>query len=136
MHGRIEQPKVQSVLELLDSHTHYEYCRSLFRGDLQVMDPMIQKPFDFVEKVCSVSVLMSLLITVMRDDTTDEAQTVPVSKLQLYDLAMSVILGRWNPSRADLTRTVLARIARRMALEYSSLRVSTASTTREGGIRS
>ena len=83
------------------------------------MDPMIQKPFDFVEKVCSVSVLMSLLITVMRDDTTDEAQTVPVSKLQLYDLAMSVVLGRWNPSRADLTRTVLARIARHMALEYS-----------------
>ena len=67
MFGEV-QFKLERVINLLhkfESHRHYEYFRTLVKGNVEEVDDMLNKLFLFVNKVCPVPVLMSLLIAVM-----------------------------------------------------------------------
>ena len=70
------QIKVKSIKELLHdhkSHEHYEYFRSLLEGNVDVVDELLIRLLSFVDQVCQVPVLLSLLIVVM-DTSADSAK--------------------------------------------------------------
>ena len=74
------QFKLKPVVNLLkkhESHRHYEYFRTLLHGNVDEVDGMLNKLFLFVDKVCVVPVLMSLLIACMdRGDSKRKKQTI------------------------------------------------------------
>ena len=102
------QIKVDSIVELLEvhqSHAHYEYFRSLLEGQVELVDPMLNRLFEFTEEVCRVPVLMSLLIVVMDKHSADAsdsgdgggdgdsgaAKKVPLDRNELYKIAIEKV---------------------------------------------
>ena len=79
MFGEV-QFKLKPVVNLLkkhESHRHYEYFRTLLQGNVDRVDGMLNKLFLFVDKVCVVPVLMSLLIACMdRGDSKRKRRTI------------------------------------------------------------
>ena len=120
------QLKIQSILDLLgkfDSHAHYEYFRSIFAGRVENLDPLLNIFFDFIDKVCVVPVLMSLLIVIMNsphESSNDGAvDALPLNRYQLYDMAISAVLKNACPEGSinwKLAKKVLSKIAFRKML--------------------
>ena len=104
---------------LLKSHAHYEFFRSFFEGNVEQVDPLLNRFFDFIDKVCVIPVQMSLLIVIMNSATHDASSVmaaVPSNQSQLYDMAINTVLKAKDEQTWQVAKRVLSKIAFRKML--------------------